>query len=416
MKCIFRWILVFVMLLSCTLVGVANADEPIEIEFFQTTFSQAEIIDHIISDFTSIHPEIKVTQINLPGDEADTVLANRIQNGDVPDIFNYEVSQTLFDMVDMGILRDVSGTSYAGKIDPAVAEQCKYKDGMYILPMSVNFMGVFYNADMFAANGWTIPETEAEFWKLCDKIQSAGIIPIAAGDKTGSNLAHWVQDLIGVYCPDYVDDFYKVFNGEMTIADMTGIEDVADIVVKRTQYAQPDPVGYGTDEQIDLFVRQEAAMYPNGSWRMSKLNTREIPFTYEVFPFPGKTVEDTQVMSSIDFSLVVSENVSLEKKEAIDVFLDYFFGEGAKYFITTSNAPSAVIDVQPDTTAYARLLPYFETGAIFKMPSTCRWTDATYSDYTAALQNLVLTGDKELFYEEFNDALTEYGMPMIYLR
>ena len=47
------------------------------------------------------------------------------------------------------------------------------------------------------------------------------------------------------------------------------------------------------------------------------------------------------------------------------------------------------------------------------MPSTCRW-DAAYSDYTSALQELVMTGDIEAFYENFTNALVDAGMPTFY--
>ena len=120
-------------------------------------------------------------------------------------------------------------------------------------------------------------------------------------------------------------------------------------------------------------------------------------------------------MSSVDFAVVTAADVSPEKQVAIDTFLEYLFSDGARYFIEVSNAPSAVTGIKPDTSSYSLLLPYFESGRIFGMPSNCRWTDATYSDYTAALQNLVLTGEKKTFYEEFNDALTDYGMPAVYI-
>ena len=409
--------LVALMMVVTMLTGVfafANAEtEPVEIEFFQATYSHAEVVEKIVNDFNALNNGVRVNLICLPDDTSYTVLANRIQNRDVPDIFDYEISQELYDMVDMGLLANLADKPYAKYIKPSALEQCEYNGGVYLLPITVSFMGVFYNKDMFAEHGWTVPTTEDEFWALCEQIQAAGITPIAAGDKTGSNIAHWVQDLIGVYCPNYVEDFRKVLNGEMTIAEMEGMDEVANIVVQRTKFAQEDPLGYGTDEQITLFANQEAAMYPNGSWRMARLNAKEPAFEYGVFPFPAKTADKTAFMSDIGFPLCVSAALSEEKAAAVDVFMDYMYSEGAKYFIETNNLPSAIIGINPDTTAYESLLAYFDDGRVFSMPSTCRW-DAAYADYTSALQELVMTGAIEVFYENFTNALVDAGMPTFY--
>ena len=46
-----------------------------------------------------------------------------------------------------------------------------YGDGKtYLAPMFYSPCGLFYNADLFAKNGWTVPATWDEMWALADQL------------------------------------------------------------------------------------------------------------------------------------------------------------------------------------------------------------------------------------------------------
>jgi ABC-type glycerol-3-phosphate transport system substrate-binding protein len=190
---------------------------------------------------------------------------------------------------------------------------------------------------------------------------------------------------------------------------------VTDIVINRTKYSQNGCLGDGTSEMISYFANQETAMMINGSWQMATLNAANLDFEYAVFPFPAKEEENTKVMSNADFSLVISAQSSPEKQEAAKTFLEYVLTEGAKYYIEQSASPSALKAIAADTSRYQAIVPYLESGDIFRMPYSGRWTDDTYLDYTVALQNLVDTSNKEQFYDEFTDALLVSGKPKTYI-
>lgn len=416
MKKVFAFFLAMLMITTFAGCGENNShDNVVEIEFYMQNESELEIFEKIVSDFNAEHPEIKVTMVNLPEEESGNVLNTRIQNNDSPDIYNEWFSQDAFNKIDAGAVLDMTGSKYCSYINDDVLEQTAYNGKNYLLPMTCNFMGVYYNVDMFNQYGIEVPKTLDEFWQVCEAFQAKGVTPISAGDKDGWNLAHWVQDVIGVYMPNYSDDFLKIFDKQMTFADAEGISDVAEIVINRTKYVQNGCLGDGTSEMISHFVNKETAMMINGSWQMAKLNAADLDFEYAVFPFPAKNVEDTTVMSNADFSFMLSAQSSLEKQEASKVFLEYVLSEGAKYYIEQSGSPSALKDIKPDTHNYQAIVPYMDGGKIFRMPYSGRWTDDTYLDYTVALQNLVDSSNKETFYKEFTDALLISGKPATYV-
>lgn len=405
--------------MSISLVGCGNtnnsSDEVVEIEFYQQNESEVEIFEKIVSDFNESHPNIVVTMVNLPEEESGNVLNTRIQNNDSPDIYNEWFSQDTFNKIDAGAVLDMTGSKFCDYILEDVLNQTAYNGKNYLLPMTCNFMGVYYNVNMFSEYNIEIPTTLDEFWEVCRFFQSQGITPISAGDKDGWNLAHWVQEIIGMYMPNYSDDFLKVFDGKITFAEAEGISDVADIVVNRSKYVQEGCLGDGTSEMISHFVNQETAMMINGSWQMAQLNAANLEFEYAAFPFPAKTEDDITVMSNADYSFMLSAQSSPEKQEAAQVFLKYIFTDGAKYYIEQSGSLSALKDIASDTSRYIAIVPYLESGKTFRMPYSGRWTDDTYLDYTVALQNLVDSSDKDKFYEEFTDSLLVSGKPATYV-
>ncbi len=410
----FLTLFMIVVLAGC--VQEKSSSDVVEIEFYMQNESELEIFEKIVSDFNDTYPNIKVTMVNLPEEESGNVLNTRIQNNDSPDIYNEWFSQDSFNKIEAGAVLDMTGTKYCSYINDDVLKQTAYNNKNYLVPMTCNFMGVYYNVDMFNQYGVEVPTTLDEFWQVCEVFQSKGITPISAGDKDGWNLAHWVQDVIGVYMPNYSDDFLNVFDNGMTIADAEGISDVADIVINRTKYVQDGCLGDGTSEMISHFVNKETAMMINGSWQMAKLNAANLDFEYAAFPFPAKNAENTKVMSNADFSFMLSAQSSPERQEASKVFLEYVLTEGAKYYIEQSGSPSALKDIKPDTHNYQAIVPFLEEGKIFRMPYSGRWTDDTYLDYTVALQNLVDTSNKEIFYKEFTDALLISGKPATYIK
>ena len=414
-----KFFTLFLTVMIATFIGCGQnkpSGNAVEIEFYMQNEAEVEIWEKVVSDFNASHPEVKVTLVNLPEEESGNVLNTRIQNNDAPDIFNDWFSQDVFNKVDAGAVLDMTGTQYCSYVNDDVLAQMSYNGKNYMIPITCNFMGVYYNVDIFKKYGIEVPKTLDEFWKVCEMLQNNGITPISAGDKDGWNLAHWVQDVIGVYMPNYSDDFLKIFDRKMTFADAEGISDVADIVINRTKYVQNGCLADGTSEMISHFVNQETAMMINGSWQMATLNAANLDFEYAAFPFPAKDEESTRVMSNADFSFVLSAQSSSEKQEAAKTFLEYVLSEGAKYYIEQSGSPSAIKAIKADTSNYKDILPYLENGKTFAMPNSGRWTDDTYLDYTVALQNLVDTSDKELFYKEFTDSLLVSGKPATYIK
>ena len=400
---------------SVLFTACSSKNDVVEIDFFQHNQADEETFNKIIADFHSEYPNIRVKQICLPEKTADSVITMRFQNNDIPDIFNSWFAQNIIDAFDAGQIRDLTDTDFVQYIDAGILEELKYNGRIFMLPITKNFMGVFYNRDIFEQHNISVPLTLEEFWAVCETLPSKGVLPIIAADQDGWNLAHWAQSLMGMYLPNYSADFKAIFNGSLRGSKIQGISDFADIVIRRTQYVQDNPLGTVTDPAVSEFVLGRAAMFLNGSYMTASIETANPNLNYGIFPFPGSTESETRVMSNADYSFFLSAQSSPEKTEAAETFMMYMLTHGAAYYIEQTKAPSSIIGVTADSSRYELVKDVMDEGRVFRMPYMGRWNLATYLEYTVALQNLVASSNKDTFYKEFEESMTSVGMPKTYI-
>jgi raffinose/stachyose/melibiose transport system substrate-binding protein len=79
------------------------------------------------------------------------------------------------EMVDAGNYLDLTNESWAKNFS---STDMTYNNKLYGVAVGLTVVtGVFYNKKLFADNGWKVPQTWAEFEKLCADIKAKGITP-----------------------------------------------------------------------------------------------------------------------------------------------------------------------------------------------------------------------------------------------
>ena len=131
--------------------------------------------------------------------------------------------------------------------------------------------GIFYNQDMFAANGISVPTTWEDLMAAAKKLKAAGITPFSNGlkDEWDINEVVWMGLL-----PSAIggrDARLAYLNGQTCFNDakmVASFQQIADL--------QPYlPKGYqaiGVNDAENLFVQGKAAMMFDGSWMPRPLN------------------------------------------------------------------------------------------------------------------------------------------------
>ena len=143
----------------------------------------AKWMKYVVTPFNESHPDIKV-EISATADYEQVLKVQLAANGG-PDICNMGGPSITSEYVDGNKILDlteyVQNSGLDKKIFKWALDSCKVDGKIESVPNSYEALMLWYNKDMFEANGWKVPETYEDLKSVCEEAQSKGIIPIAFG-------------------------------------------------------------------------------------------------------------------------------------------------------------------------------------------------------------------------------------------
>ncbi len=318
--------LILCVLLICGIATAAFAEET-KIVFCVNIQPQLplEFWQSIADRYMAANPDVKVeiignpsSNVTLPQYEKDLLATDQF-----PDIM---VMQNPADFVPSGALLAFDDGDLDYLADPEVG---KIGGKQYVANYKKQIIGVFYNKDMFAANGIEVPTTYQALIDACDKLLEAGIQPVSLGLKDG-----WPQGQLA-----------NMFAGTDLLAKDThwGAKRNADEVkfnnpdlVKAmqkyqticTKYCGDNITGITYTQMLEQFFNGNAAMLPIGSWVNAEVEKGLQDFEVGWFPIPGD--DDANVVS-----VFVNEGLSIgantKYPEVCKDFIHFFFTDKELY-------------------------------------------------------------------------------------
>lgn len=268
----------------------------------------------------------------------ETVLSTRISGGEAPDIFmsidgmtadtyaDYFLPLDDLDIVWDSILFSKNNTGSDGKI--------------YVISDSVNYTGIVYNKAAFKAAGIeSVPRTMDEFWADCEKLKSAGIIPMATAFKDVWPIYTWSDWNIAQLALNGDVAGKNLYINSDVIYDDT-ILHFMNIIrdMNKKGYLEADIMSANWDQlKLDL-AQGKAAMFYTETWFPQQVvDAGAKQEDVGMFPFP----EAKYVSSAAGKSYGISKDC--EYPDLAKAYLKYMI-EGGKH-------AKAVATIPADTTA-----------------------------------------------------------------
>lgn len=399
----------FALVLALCLILTASTAFAEKIEFFQQKMEEApqRAYAEVLARFNEEYPDIEIEINTVP--DAGTVLMQRIATGDIPPIFSDYPTQTQFkEKVNNGYIECLEGNEFLERVNPGMIELGKHYDGKtYALPLSQNYMAIFYNIDIFEQAGIEeLPKTWDELMAVCDKLVEQGITPFSFGDKDAGRVGHNFQALSQATYPGIVDYIVSVVNGEATIADNPEpFRKIGERMLKLREYALPDYIGTADTVMWENFATGKAAMCITGSYARGTIMISNPDLNMGAMPIPGDVYDESPLLTGIDAALCISAEATDEQKDAGLKFLEFISRpENAQLWSDIDGAPSCLLGTTYSDPRVSPIIEKAQTGVV------CDWfgskvTTQVTNEIYQVVQGLLLDGDLDAYIEGLDEAI-----------
>lgn len=338
-----------------------SSGDKVKIEFFQNKTEAKATFDKLVAKFNEANPNIVVTQVNPP--DAETVLKTRATKKDIPDVVGMGATDAYKTLSASGLFEDFTGDDLVKNIQPAYVQMLNDLTGSSQLngiPFSSNASGVIYNKAMFTEAGVTVPKTWDEFMTVAQKFKDSGKNAFYLTFKDSWTTLAPFNSLATIIKGN---DFFKQ-RAEGTVTFTEGYGEVADKLLKLTDYAQKDIFGKGYNDGNTAFAKGESAMYLQGVWAIPEIIKANPSIDLGVFPFPATdNAADSKVISGVDTLLTISKNT--KHKEEAKKFIEFLLQpENVTEYINEQKAFPAVQGVTQDDPTMDGFKDAFTAGSL----------------------------------------------------
>ena len=311
---------------TTTAEGTTSA-EPVTIEYWQYFYeSKVNLVDELIKEFQTNNSNITVEHKHFPYDSYQQKGAAAISAGTGPDIINlfygwvpkYVKSGTLQQLPESVFSAEMIESSFA----PMVKVN-KLDGKYYTIPTAVRTLGLFWNKDIFKANGLdpekppkTLEEL-VEYAKKCTKTVNGQLEIEGLTFQPSGQLHAWFRPvLLKQFGQEPISDDKKTVLWNASENGYKAFEFLVNL-------AKVDKVGekdFFTDDST-AFISGKAAMHIDGSYRLGSLTSQAPDLNYGVTVLPTYNGVETSFGSF--WTNGITTNATGNKLDAAAKFLEF---------------------------------------------------------------------------------------------
>src|SRR5919198_3249291 len=166
----------------------ASASKPVTINWWHIANNDPlkSIWKQAADQYMAAHLNVKIKITVLENEAFKAKLTTTMQAGKPPDVFQSWGGGTMKEQADPGLIKDITEPtkSWINTLNPAGVKLYQIDGKQYGVPYNLGVVGVWYNKKLFKKAGIDGPPTTwDEFLGDVQKLKSAGITPLAVGEK-----------------------------------------------------------------------------------------------------------------------------------------------------------------------------------------------------------------------------------------
>lgn len=341
-----------------------NDGAKVEIEFLQQKREAVDTFDALIQEFQKQNPNITVTQNTVP--DADTVLMTRAASNEMPDVLTHWPADAAYiQFATQGRLKDLTDNACMDNVIDSYKESIKLDGKYYTVPISLNFMGVFYDVDKFKDGGYEVPKTWDEFINLAKDIQGKGEVAFVLPDKDSWTISQGWDNIGGKDRGGEMGKFYDELRaGTTTYQDDPIAVDSMEKMIELREYSQGDTLSLGYDQAINDFATGTGYMFIQGIWTLPSIESANPDKNVAMFPMPNDKGDMKQPLG-VDVAICAGADTTGDKADAVDKFLLYLSStEAAQMYSDKDHSPSCIKGVEAQIPQAQAVLDLIDTAGV----------------------------------------------------
>lgn len=236
--------------------------------------SDAEpIVTPAIERFEADNPGVTVDATAYANDDLNTKLAVAIGTQAAPDVFVQRGGSFLGEQVKAGQLASldsvVEDAGLTDSIGTGALATGQVDGSQYALPVLSDASMVWYNTEIFDAEGLEAPTTWEDFIDVVTTLRAEGLTPIAMANKTQWPGIHWWSEMVTLACGPEVLAGIGAGDTNFDFTDPCFIdagERIQELVEAGAFNEGFNGLDYDTGESRQLFWSGAAAMNHMGNW------------------------------------------------------------------------------------------------------------------------------------------------------
>lgn len=323
----------------------------------------------VVEDFKKAYPEVDVQFTHYNSQDLITQVSLAVDSGTAPDIFQVNAGSRFQDFYEAGALMDITQIvedyNLLERTNPDYAKPYMVDGKYFAFPTQplTTWQTLYINRDLFEQAGITEdPKNISELIEVCDKLNAAGIAPIAMGDKDGWPAILMVGDFFAQQVTDTsICDAIKAGTDKFTTNPeiRKAFETVAEL--GKAGAFMPGFASQDHTTGIQTFAAGKTAMLYNGSWWVGITGGTDLGFNLDVISLPlmDGLDECKSVQLASDMGFVI--NSKSDNVEEAAKFLEYYTREEVSIKQAENSAAFAVF---PGANEKVELDPAFKKEAI----------------------------------------------------
>jgi raffinose/stachyose/melibiose transport system substrate-binding protein len=315
-----------------------------------------------VEEFKKAHPGVSVIVEEKGFEQVQKTAPMALNSKDAPDVMEYNKGNATAGLLaKQGLLTDISAEAtkrgWDKLLSPSVQTTCRYdakgvmgSGNWYGIPNYSEFLQVFYNKDMFAKYGVSVPTTMAELTAAMDTFIAAGVTPFASAGAEYMAQQYLYQFALSKADRSWVDA-YERYTGKADFHDAawTYAANTFSEWVNKGYFAK-NSVSTKAEDAGVAFMGGKFPMLFSGSWWAGRFEKQITAFKFGAFLWP-----ETKLTLGSGGNLWVVPKNSPNKDLAYE-FIDLTMKKNIQNLLGNSGGVPVAADAAAITSAKAKEL------------------------------------------------------------